>query len=64
MFVEWSYVSTDAGELVRGLFYGFVDTERSDAFDVLAIVGCVVMPHNLYLHSGRHIKNQPSSCIT
>ncbi len=66
MFVEWGYMGTDTPEFFRGFLFGFVDIDRSHTFDVLAIIGSVVMPHNLYLHSGedgRASHGLPSTCI-
>ncbi len=59
MFVEWSSVDTNVPDMMRGWIYGFVDSNRSDSFDILGIIGCVVMPHNLYLHTGGDIKINP-----
>lgn len=33
-------------------FIGFVDVKQQDIFSIAGIIGAVVMPHNLYLHSG------------
>ncbi len=59
MFMEWIYVGTDGPALFRGWIFGFIDTDRSNSFDVLAIIGCLVMPHNLYLHSGEDRRASP-----
>eukprot|EP00536_Pseudo-nitzschia_multiseries_P008051 jgi/Psemu1/325037/estExt_fgenesh1_pg.C_1980013 len=38
-------------EIVRGWVYGFVDVTSDDLFTIAGILGAVVMPHNLYLHT-------------
>jgi len=39
------------GQYLAGWVYGFVDTQASDLWAIVGIIGAVVMPHNLYLHS-------------
>mmetsp|Transcript_45629 Transcript_45629/g.67291 ORF Transcript_45629/g.67291 Transcript_45629/m.67291 type:complete len:528 (-) Transcript_45629:15-1598(-) len=62
VWVEMSFVGVDAGELVRGWAIGFVDVRKEDIFSITGILGSVVMPHNLYLHTAacmsRRVKRQ------
>lgn len=51
LFMEMSVVGTSTNELFRGWAYGFVDVTSKDLFSIVGILGCVVMPHNLYLHT-------------
>lgn len=51
LWVEMSFVGPDTPELLRGWAIGFVDTKSSDMFALAGILGAVVMPHNLYLHT-------------
>eukprot|EP00581_Thalassiosira_minuscula_P004428 CAMPEP_0183739322 /NCGR_PEP_ID=MMETSP0737-20130205/56773_1 /TAXON_ID=385413 /ORGANISM="Thalassiosira miniscula, Strain CCMP1093" /LENGTH=336 /DNA_ID=CAMNT_0025974093 /DNA_START=506 /DNA_END=1516 /DNA_ORIENTATION=- len=67
LWVEMSFVGPDAAELFKGWAVGFVDTTRSDIFSLAGILGSVVMPHNLYLHTAavqsksHHIKQTPDA---
>ncbi len=54
LFISWGVVGTDVPQLVRGALWGFVDTKMSDMFNIIGMIGAVVMPHNLYLHSGEN----------
>mmetsp|Transcript_13525 Transcript_13525/g.27469 ORF Transcript_13525/g.27469 Transcript_13525/m.27469 type:complete len:520 (-) Transcript_13525:25-1584(-) len=51
LFVEMDFVNPDVGALLKGWGYGFVDVNSSDIFSIAGILGSVVMPHNLYLHT-------------
>lgn len=51
LFIEMSFVGVDAGELMEGWFIGFKDVTSEDVFSITGILGAVVMPHNLYLHT-------------
>ena len=51
LWVEMGDVGVDSGELMRGWVIGFTEVRRSDIFAIAGILGAVVMPHNLYLHS-------------
>jgi len=51
LFVEMSFVTPDTGAIVKGWVYGFVDMTSDDLFAIAGIIGAVVMPHNLYLHT-------------
>lgn len=52
LFVEMGFVGVDVPALSRGWVYGFVDATSEDLFAIVGILGAVVMPHNLYLHTG------------
>ena len=51
LFVEMDFVNPDVPQLLKGWGYGFVDANNSDIFSIAGILGSVVMPHNLYLHT-------------
>ncbi|CAB9502074.1 NRAMP-like transporter smf [Seminavis robusta] len=51
LFVEMSFVGVNTGELFEGWFIGFKDVTGEDVFSITGILGAVVMPHNLYLHT-------------
>ena len=65
LWVEMSFVGPDTSALVKGWAIGFVDTTREDIFSLAGILGSVVMPHNLYLHTAavqsrsQHVKQSP-----
>ncbi len=63
LFISWGFVDTKVPEFFKGTLWGFVETKASDAFDIIAMVGAVVMPHNLYLHTGKNSCCQ-FSCFT
>jgi len=52
LFVELGFVGVDGDAMMRGWTIGIVDLTSKDIFSMLGVVGSVVMPHNLYLHSG------------
>lgn len=52
IFMEMINVQPDIGEMTRGWFYGFTEVKQEDIYSIAGIIGAVVMPHNLYLHSG------------
>eukprot|EP00804_Cyclotella_cryptica_P002140 CCRYP_006563-RA/>CCRYP_006563-RA protein AED:0.04 eAED:0.04 QI:375/1/1/1/0/0.33/3/544/480 len=64
LFVEMSFVNPDTEAIVKGWVYGFVDVTSDDLFAIAGIIGAVVMPHNLYLHTGsvqtREVVRQPA----
>jgi NRAMP (natural resistance-associated macrophage protein)-like metal ion transporter len=68
LWVEMSYVNPNYREMIKGWTIGFVETSTSDIFSLAGILGSVVMPHNLYLHTAavqskrQHIQ-QSSSVI-
>merc|ERR1711865_913951 len=51
LFVEMGLLQPDVPQILEGWIYGFIYLEPSDIFVVTGIMGAVVMPHNLYLHS-------------
>ncbi|KAG7338339.1 NRAMP family Mn2+/Fe2+ transporter [Nitzschia inconspicua] len=51
LFVEMSFVGANGEEIVKGWLYGFVNVTSDDLFSITGILGAVVMPHNLYLHT-------------
>ena len=51
LFVEMSFVNASGSEIMKGWLYGFVDVTSNDLFTIAGILGSVVMPHNLYLHT-------------
>jgi natural resistance-associated macrophage protein 2 len=63
LFVEMGFVGVDVPALTKGWVYGFVDATSDDLFAIVGILGAVVMPHNLYLHTGtvqtRKVKQTP-----
>eukprot|EP00804_Cyclotella_cryptica_P002166 CCRYP_006566-RA/>CCRYP_006566-RA protein AED:0.02 eAED:0.02 QI:1287/0/0.5/1/0/0.5/2/163/490 len=52
LFVELSFVDPDVDQMIKGWVYGFVELSSDDLFAIAGIIGAVVMPHNLYLHTG------------
>ncbi|RXG55577.1 Protein Malvolio, partial [Armadillidium vulgare] len=49
---EYGVVKPDQGQVMRGLFVpGCKDCSRDAILQAVGIVGAVIMPHNLYLHS-------------
>ena len=51
LFVEMSFVNVNTAELLEGWFVGFTQVKPEDVFSITGILGAVVMPHNLYLHT-------------
>jgi NRAMP (natural resistance-associated macrophage protein)-like metal ion transporter len=51
LFVEMSFVNASGSKIMEGWLYGFVDVTSNDLFTIAGILGSVVMPHNLYLHT-------------
>ncbi|KAF3341832.1 metal transporter Nramp5-like protein [Carex littledalei] len=49
-FGEMGYVKPPAGEVIKGLFVPKLDGNGATA-DAIALLGALVMPHNLFLHS-------------
>lgn len=52
LFIELGFIGVDVDAMMRGWTIGIVDLESKDIFSILGVCGAVVMPHNLYLHSG------------
>jgi NRAMP (natural resistance-associated macrophage protein)-like metal ion transporter len=67
LWVEMSYVNPNYREMIKGWTIGFVETSTSDIFSLAGILGSVVMPHNLYLHTAavqsKRQYIQPSSSV-
>jgi NRAMP (natural resistance-associated macrophage protein)-like metal ion transporter len=51
LWTEMAFVKPNVPELFKGWMYGFVDFQSQDIFSIAGILGAVVMPHNLYLHT-------------
>lgn len=51
LFVEMDFVGVNGKELIKGWAVGVKDLTNEDIFSITGVVGAVVMPHNLYLHS-------------
>lgn len=51
LWVEMDFVGLDTSELLKGWAVGIADMTKSDIFPLAGIIGSVVMPHNLYLHT-------------
>lgn len=49
---EYIIAAPDQGEVLKGMFFPWCENCNSDAvLKAVGIVGAVIMPHNLYLHS-------------
>ena len=51
LFAEMDMVNPNTKELVDGWLFGFRNFTENDMFAITGVVGAVVMPHNLYLHT-------------
>lgn len=52
LWIEMDFVGFETKEMIEGWSVGFLDTSHgSQLFSVITIIGSVVMPHNLYLHT-------------
>jgi NRAMP (natural resistance-associated macrophage protein)-like metal ion transporter len=52
LFIEWDYAPTDSKQFLAGAFVPALKMDPSAVQSIISIIGAVVMPHNLYLHSG------------
>merc|ERR1711959_673843 len=52
LFVEWGMSPTDSVAFAKGAFLPLLPLNASAIQSIIGIIGAVVMPHNLYLHSG------------
>merc|ERR1711924_552929 len=52
LFVEWGLSPTDSVAFAKGAFLPLLPMDASAVQSIIGIIGAVVMPHNLYLHSG------------
>ncbi|XP_038646146.1 natural resistance-associated macrophage protein 2-like isoform X2 [Scyliorhinus canicula] len=49
---EYVMVKPDQGEVVKGLFYPYCSgCGRNELLQAVGIIGAIIMPHNIYLHS-------------
>jgi len=60
LFAELSFVRPSFKDMITGWIIGIKDLKRSDIFQVTGIIGCVVMPHNLYLHTAACLSRRPT----
>mmetsp|Transcript_15014 Transcript_15014/g.22501 ORF Transcript_15014/g.22501 Transcript_15014/m.22501 type:complete len:541 (+) Transcript_15014:55-1677(+) len=51
LFAEMDFVGFDGKALMEGWTIGVKDLSHDDLFSITGVVGAVVMPHNLYLHT-------------
>jgi len=51
LFVEMGFTHPNLGEIMRGWTIGFVDLKGKQATAITGLLGSIVAPHNLYLHS-------------
>lgn len=51
VWVEMGRVGVDMSEMMGSWAWGFADMQSSDVFALTGILGSVVMPHNLFLHT-------------
>lgn len=51
LLLEMDFVQPNTRELIQGWVYGFRDVGSQDVFAITGVVGAVVMPHNLHLHT-------------
>jgi natural resistance-associated macrophage protein 2 len=59
LFIELGFVKPNTRDLIHGWTIGFVNLTKDDIFAMTGIVGAVVMPHNLYLHSASCLYSRP-----
>jgi natural resistance-associated macrophage protein 2 len=59
LFVELGVVKPNTRDLIHGWTIGFVNLTKDDIFAMTGVVGSVVMPHNLYLHSASCLYSRP-----
>merc|ERR1719356_1819934 len=52
LFIEWEMSPTNPELFLKGAFLPLLPMRASAVQSVIGIIGAVVMPHNLYLHSG------------
>merc|ERR1719394_1868058 len=52
LFVEWDMAGTDTQRFLAGAFVPALKMDPGAVQSIISIIGAVVMPHNLYLHSG------------
>jgi len=52
LFVEWDMAPTNSEAFLKGAFLPLLPMDAGAIQSIIGILGAVVMPHNLYLHSG------------
>merc|ERR1711981_206140 len=52
LFVEWDMAPTDSVAFAKGALLPLLPMDASAIQSIIGIISAVVMPHNLYLHSG------------
>merc|ERR1719410_3206847 len=52
LFVEWDMSPTNSEDFLKGAFLPILKLDPGAVGAIISIIGAVVMPHNLYLHSG------------
>merc|ERR1712134_122154 len=52
LFVEWDMSPTNSEDFLKGAFLPILPMTPGAIQSIIQIIGAVVMPHNLYLHSG------------
>merc|ERR1711902_212330 len=52
LFVEWDMSPTNSSRFLAGAFVPALKLDPGAVGAIISIIGAVVMPHNLYLHSG------------
>merc|ERR1712176_771196 len=52
LFVEWDMSETNTSRFLAGAFVPALKMDPGAVNTIISIIGAVVMPHNLYLHSG------------
>merc|ERR1711884_194340 len=52
LFVEWDMSPTNSEDFLKGAFLPILPMTPGAIQSIISIIGAVVMPHNLYLHSG------------
>lgn len=51
IIIESALAGYSSADYMMGWVYGFIHTQPDDIWGIVGIIGAVVMPHNLYLHS-------------
>mmetsp|Transcript_28844 Transcript_28844/g.32986 ORF Transcript_28844/g.32986 Transcript_28844/m.32986 type:complete len:520 (+) Transcript_28844:75-1634(+) len=51
LFIELDFIGVSKDEIVSGWIYGFTEIGKQNIFAMTGVLGAVVMPHNLYLHT-------------
>lgn len=52
IYLQYIVVAPDQGEVLKGMFFPYCDNCNDEALlQAVGIIGAVIMPHNIYLHS-------------